>query len=223
MSYETHGWAALDADHSDCLILNNPTVRTRYGWALTLSFGLHLLLIWLAVHILFPTQPTHSPAQSRTIHLSFGRANEQQTETDVHAIDQSPSTQVEIGNATRPAAQSHSRSEDKQANPRNAGIQSELMESPAKPSAAQIKATAERLAKSIATKDTTTLKQTRSAIAKRLEEVFRQQAEAPGVTELADGTIRVVTEFGHVYCIRPRDESRILGPEDVMPVSTTCH
>ncbi len=39
---------------------------------------------------------------------------------------------------------------------------------------------------------------------------------------LADGTARVVTEYGVVYCIRPNEDWRILGPEDNLPVSVIC-
>ncbi len=223
MSNESHGWGALNANHSVNLIPHDLTARARYSWALALSLGLHILLIWLAVHLLFTTQPTHSPAKSRTIHLSFESVNEQQTKTDVHATDQRPSSQVATGKAKHAPTQSLHDREIKQANPPNADDQPETMRTPSNPSSAQIKATAESLAKSIAAEDTTTLRQKRSAIEKRLQELFGQQGEAPGVTELADGTIRVVTAFGIVYCIKPPDESRILGPEDVMPVSVTCH
>ncbi|MCU7875204.1 MAG: hypothetical protein KZQ84_00115 [Candidatus Thiodiazotropha sp. (ex Lucinoma borealis)] len=47
--------------------------------------------------------------------------------------------------------------------------------------------------------------------------------EAPGVTSLADGTIRVVTEYGVTYCIKPIEDWRINGPEDDMGGSMHCN
>jgi hypothetical protein len=44
-----------------------------------------------------------------------------------------------------------------------------------------------------------------------------------GPSSLADGTVRVVTEYGLVYCVRPIDDSRILGPEEIPPINMTCN
>jgi hypothetical protein len=58
-----------------------------------------------------------------------------------------------------------------------------------------------------------------SAFAKALN----PQKEPPGVSELSDGTIRVVTGLGLVYCIRPRDDPGIAGPEDAVTLAVTCN
>jgi hypothetical protein len=59
-------------------------------------------------------------------------------------------------------------------------------------------------------------------IESKLAEALNPERESPGVSTLADGTIRVVTEWGFIYCIRPADEYRIPGPEDIPPLSVLC-
>ena len=83
-------------------------------------------------------------------------------------------------------------------------------------------ATAKSLAHELATKDMSETKPTESAIALAIKRSLKGQRETPGVSTLADGTIRVVTQFGTTYCVKPRDDTGILGPEDDMPASTTC-
>jgi hypothetical protein len=222
MSNETHGVVVFNTNDSGSSIPLEPSTRTSYAWALPLSAGLHLLLIWLVTQILFETHPPSSATRNQTIHLSFTTVSSRQPKTDNRTVPQPPSPPVKAGDAKQAPAQSLHRTEDKQTDPTFADDQSNDINIATKPSAAQIRATAESVAKAIAAEDTSTLEQKRSIIAKRLEQVFRQ-GEAPGVSELADGTIRVVTEFGVVYCIKPQDDSRILGPEDNMPVSVTCH
>jgi hypothetical protein len=222
MSNKTHGREVFNTHNSTGSIPLNPSTRTGYAWALPLSAGLHLLLIWLATQLLFETHPSSSTTRNQTIHLSFATVNARQPKTDNRAATHTPSPPVQAGDTKQPPAQSSHRTEVKQTDPTFADDQPNDINITTKPSSAQIKATAESVAKAIAAEDRSTLEQKRSIIAKRLEQVFRQ-SEAPGVSELADGTIRVVTEFGVVYCIKPQDDSRILGPEDNMPVSVTCH
>ncbi|MEJ2394957.1 MAG: hypothetical protein P8Z77_09280 [Candidatus Thiodiazotropha sp.] len=222
MSNKTHGGEVFNTYDSASSIPLKPSTRTSYAWALPLSAGLHFLLIWLVTQLLFETHPPSSATRNQTIHLSFATINAQQPKTDNRAIAQPPSPPVKAGDTISPHAQSSQRTKDRQADRTISDDQLNDLNIATKPSAAQIKATAESIAKAIAAEDVSTLEQKRSIIAKRLEKVF-SQSEVPGVSELADGTIRVVTEFGIVYCIKPQDDSRILGPEDNMPVSVTCH
>ncbi|MEJ2621794.1 MAG: hypothetical protein P8163_16530 [Candidatus Thiodiazotropha sp.] len=46
--------------------------------------------------------------------------------------------------------------------------------------------------------------------------------EAAGVSTLADGTTRVVTEFGNSYCIKALDDWMIVDPQDDMRVLFFC-
>jgi hypothetical protein len=89
-------------------------------------------------------------------------------------------------------------------------------------SKAQILATAKSVAHELAIKDMSETKPTESAIALAIKRSLKGQREAPGVSTLADGTIRVVTQFGTSYCVKPKDDTGILGPEDDMSVSMTC-
>ncbi len=212
----------FNTNNSASSIPLNPSTRTSFTSALSISAGLHLLLIWLATQLLFETYPPSSATRNQTIHLSFATVKAQRPKTDNRAVAQPPSPPVKAGDNKQPPSQSSHRAQDKQTDPTLANDQLNDINVASKLSATQIKATADSVAKEIAAEDTSTLEQKRSIIAKRLEQVFRQ-SEAPGVSELADGTIRVVTEFGIVYCVKPQDDSRILGPEDNMPVSVTCH
>jgi hypothetical protein len=221
MSNKTHGGEVFNTYDSASSIPLKPSTRTSYAWALPLSAGLHFLLIWLVTQLLFETPPS-TAKRNQTIHLSFETVNAQQPKTDNGAVGQPSSPPVKVGETKNPSVESSQRTKDKQTERTISDDQLNDINIVAKPSAAQIKATAESIAKAIAAEDTSTLEQKRSIIAKRLEKVF-SQSEVPGVSELADGTIRVVTEFGIVYCIKPQDDSRILGPEDNMPVSVTCH
>jgi hypothetical protein len=222
MSNKTHGGEGFNTNDSASAIPLTPSTRTSYAWTLPLSAGIHLLLIWLATQLLFETPPPSSTTRNQTIHLSFTTVNARQPKTDNRTVAQTPSPPVKAGETKHQPTQARNRTDIKQTAPNIADDQINDINIATKPSAAQIKATAESIAKAIAAEDTSTLEQKRSFIAKRLEQVFRQ-SNAPGATELADGTIRVVTEFGTVYCIKPQDNSRILGPEDNMPVSVTCH
>ena len=79
------------------------------------------------------------------------------------------------------------------------------------------------IAKSMAAKEHIETKPNDSTVGAVLDRALNPRQEPPGVRELADGTIRVVTEYGHVYCIRPSSDPGILGPEDVMPKSVLCN
>ncbi|MEJ2694642.1 MAG: hypothetical protein P8166_16855 [Candidatus Thiodiazotropha sp.] len=60
-------------------------------------------------------------------------------------------------------------------------------------------------------------------IASTFAKALNPPKEPPGVSEMSDGTIRVVTGSGIVYCIRPRDDPRMPGPEDAITLAVTCN
>jgi hypothetical protein len=59
-------------------------------------------------------------------------------------------------------------------------------------------------------------------IESKLSEALNPKREPAGVSTLADGTTRVVTDWGLVYCIPPEDENGIPGPEDNISISKLC-
>lgn len=91
------------------------------------------------------------------------------------------------------------------------------------PSAAVILATAREQARQMASEDRTETKPDKNHIESALENAFNPRKEPPGVKRLSDGTIRVVTDWGLVYCVRAADDVGILGPEDDMPLNKTCN
>ncbi|MET0089370.1 MAG: hypothetical protein ABW068_04990 [Candidatus Thiodiazotropha sp.] len=71
------------------------------------------------------------------------------------------------------------------------------------------------------TSDPNSLPDTKSVSA-RLNRALNPKQEAAGVSVRADGTIRVVTDWGYTYCIKPLDEGQIEDPGEDIRVSMVC-
>ncbi|MCU7852924.1 MAG: hypothetical protein KZQ80_12000 [Candidatus Thiodiazotropha sp. (ex Monitilora ramsayi)] len=188
----------------------------RYGFAFLFSVCLHAVILWLVARYLLKTEDVVAPPPTKTIHLQLSPAVVKQPESTEEQRPQTPSLphnpQTSDRNTEPPSTEALSTTARQ---PPPAAENPPL-------NSARILATARDLAHQMAANDKTQPEQPHTPIQSALEKALNPKREPPGVRTLADGTIRVVTEFGLVYCIRPRDDSRILGPEDDLPISVTC-
>jgi hypothetical protein len=188
----------------------------RLALVLSLSLVLHALLLWRIGNPLRNTETAAVPAASRTLHLIFTPTKQMESEIEAPL------------NPADPRSTDLAKSMEKDSGETKTPEQMETSEPPTmKPAhdrttSTAILATARDLARQMALKDAHQTKSGHGGVASALERALNPQTEAPGVKALADGTIRVVTENGLIYCIRPDEEWRILGPEDALPVSVIC-
>jgi uncharacterized membrane protein len=188
----------------------------RTALVLLVSIGLHLLLFWLGSHISFETE-TSPRSKPRTVRLSLNPPA-----PAVHPPEPAPSPEQTQAETPPPATQAQD-TPVKQALPADTAT---ATPEPA-PSAAAIlssaKAVTKQMAEQMAEQDQTELKPTKSRVQSALEQVFDPPKEPPNIMQMANGTIRVVTDSGRVYCVKPSEDWRILGPEDNLPVNVTCN
>ncbi|MCU7796189.1 MAG: hypothetical protein KZQ75_03535 [Candidatus Thiodiazotropha sp. (ex Myrtea spinifera)] len=188
----------------------------RYGLALLFSVCLNAAILWLVAHYLLKTDDYTAPPQPKTIHLQLSPAKEGKNEP---IVEQRPPTPSVVERPETP-----NRNPEPQPADELATVSEPPPSAEQRPpvNAARILATARDMAHKIAAEDKTKPQQTAPPMPSALESALNPKREPAGVRMMADGTIRVVTEFGLVYCIRPQDDSRILGPEDDLPISMTC-
>jgi hypothetical protein len=206
--------------------------RRAFGPAIAVSLSLHVLIFWLTARYLFDAWRNDTPSKPRTIHLTLTRIQETGSDSVVRRHSPSPSGTDETGASKDGAPRKQARHNADHSKPppsasvintpKAMGNSAPFGADPGRVSASRIIATAKSYVREMATDDTTETKQKASPVASALERAFNPRTEPPGVTTLADGTIRVVTPFGTKYCIKPKDDFRILGPEDDLPVSMTC-
>ncbi|MCU7811896.1 MAG: hypothetical protein KZQ77_11780 [Candidatus Thiodiazotropha sp. (ex Notomyrtea botanica)] len=188
----------------------------RYGLAFLFSVCINAAILWLVAHYLLKTDDYSAPPQPKTIHLQLSPAKERQTEP---IVEQRPPT---------PSAAERPKTSNRNSEPQPAEEQATVSEPSSSTekqppvNSARILATARDMAHQMAAEDKTKPQQTAPLMPSALESALNPKREPASVEMLADGTIRVVTEFGLVYCIRSQDDSRILGPEDDLPMSMTC-
>ena len=207
--------------------------RNAFGPAFAVSLGLHILIFWFATRYLFDASRNDIPSKPRTIHLTLTRVQETGSDTVVQRHTPSTSGTGKIdaskdhasGNKTRNNSDRSKTSSSASVidTPKAMRDSAPVGTDPGRVTASRIMATAKSYARDTATDDTTETRHKASAVASALEGAFNHRTEPPGVTTLADGTIRVVTPFGTKYCIKPKDDFRILGPEDDLPVSMICN
>jgi hypothetical protein len=205
----------------------------RYGLALVISFGLHLLILWLAADYLLDSKTFSTSPQPRAIRLSLSPAKTMQsdptTHQDSHSLPRMDGDEISKEDTIDDRSPERDGASTQTARPNTASDQAVTNKSrlPAEPheqaSIARIMASAKSITRKLAAEDTSETKPRDSVIASVIEKALNRQTEPPGVSTLADGTIRVVTQFGTTYCIKPRDDTGILGPEDDMSVSMTCN
>ena len=200
-------------------------VSNRLSLALAISCGVHLLILWLAAHNRIEFKISATPTLPRNIHLSLSSLSPPQPKATTQLI--APTGADRGDKATAEATPSTAQA----ARPRAKTVLGDNLkprESTATPdirkpiSATRIMVAAQEEARKIAKKEFTGVEKPATSIASRLDLALNPPREAPNVKTMADGTTRVVTKFGITYCNKPREDWRILGPEEDISVSVTC-
>lgn len=197
----------------------------RFSLALVISCMLHMLILWLTGHYRIDAKNSRHAPQHKTLHLSLSSA----TPPVSDAITQSSSTakpnrvETEKTEARRSSAPGKTTLPEKPPGKRAGGNASQPV-TDARPAvtAARIRATAKEEAHASAEETSSETGSIKPTLATKLQRILNPTREPPGVRKMADGTLRVVTGFGTIYCIRPREDWRILGPEDNLSVTVTC-
>lgn len=169
-----------------------------------------MLLFWLLVNILY-TNNDGTPIKPKTLHLKL---SSKPPHTKASRQNHKPPPSMADGPKTSPHTESlvNTTQPTPSAKPDN------------RVSTEQILATAKALTETLATKEMgDETKQPGTTLGAILDKAWNPKREPPGVSELADGTIRVVTEFGLIYCIRPDSNPGIIDPEEILPKSMHCN
>jgi hypothetical protein len=190
----------------------------RFSLALAISCLLHLLLLWLTGHFRIDLKTSERAHLPRSLHLSL-------SSTATRSIAPTDSSKV----GEKKTAPSSSRSPDREPPPEEPsqdssgiGASKPIAAQPTTVTATRIRETALEEAR-LRGKDTSREDgQPLPSPASKLQRRLNPPREPPGMRTMADGTLRVVTEFGTTFCVRPKEDWRILGPEDVMPMTVTC-
>ncbi len=186
----------------------------RVSLAFVISILLHAVLLWILGRYLFNNMSQPNLSTSRKIQLQLSPAKTPQKKP---AALSSSATSRGFDGKKSIHKEDRKRREPTETRKQSRSVQPQV-------SSHQILTTAIETARQFASieghnKGVKTTKPIESTLA----EALNPKREPAGVSTLSDGRIRVVTEWGLVYCIRPQDEARIEGPEDNLPVSMICH
>lgn len=204
----------------------HPGLESRgLAYAIALSIGLHLLLLWLTTNWFQIEWNRHSS--------SFVRQPLRVSITPPRSIQESTHRQT---GSIEPAADRAPEEKPASKNDPLAEIQAEPVPIPTSTSippisasikgrtvtTAQIRRSAAAAARDIAKDNTGEQTNRADAVSATLERVLNKPRETPGIYTQADGTTRVVTDQGFTYCIKALDDWRILDPGEDMRVSMYC-
>jgi hypothetical protein len=196
-------------------VLNPHPLRSRRAaTALVISIGIHTLIFGILGQQFLLGISKSTPIQSKKITLQLLSAK--RTETKPEPAEASISS-----NSIRREKSAKKRTLTEERKPESNNTAAEPIPSPSV-SPQQILTTAKEAALQAAIRHPESDLARPATIESRLADALNPKREPPGVSTRSDGTIRVVTDWGLVYCIRPADEYKISGPEDIPPVSALC-
>ena len=181
---------------------------------LVVSVALHILILRLAAHHLFNSGRADVATKPKTLHISLSPAKRLQTQTQTDRTNSITSNE-DIATQQRTAQERSG----KPADTNSEGPATRIDGATSK----RILATARDLAHSMSRGETEETAERADPIASAFAKALNPPKEPPGVSEWSDGTVRVVTGSGLVYCIRPNDEPGIAGPEDAITLAVTCN
>ena len=204
----------------------------RLNHALVVSVGLHLLVVWIvASYVTLSPKTSATPLRPKPIRITLGKQQEPVTSP----AKPGPAPSLAPEKAQPPTVQTQNNAQEnesvaKSETPVATRIeerQSATDEAKARSiTAAKIISSASEIAQGMAVDDskddTGDNKKEQTSVSAILDRALNSPKEAAGVMSLSDGTIRVVTEQGYTYCIKPLDDWRINGPADDMRVSVYC-
>jgi hypothetical protein len=188
----------------------------RFSLLLLLSIALHALLLGWIANPLRNTETVTGPAKPGPLHLTFLPRPRMQSDTEAHSSP-AESSSADLDTGVKKAGGESGTAEQSQTSE-----SATLTPTRDRATSRAILTTARELARQMALQAGSERKPARDDAAKALRQALNPQTETPGVKALADGTIRVVTENGLVYCVRPNEDGRILDPADNLPVSVLC-
>ncbi|MEJ2611778.1 MAG: hypothetical protein P8179_17300 [Candidatus Thiodiazotropha sp.] len=197
------------------LLSNRNNLPRRLAPALMLSIGLNLLIIWFIAKLIPHNIESHH--RSKAIQITFGNQLRNQQIASAKAIKPILSNQAESHSST------HSQKQPEPLTQKNRIKQQIKSDSPHSVTTAKILSSASSITHDIATEGPNDTKKDETSVSAILNKALNPHREAPGVSNLADGTIRVVTKQGYTYCIKPMDDGKINGPEDDIRVSVYCN
>lgn len=216
MSNECHGPTGIDVYQAiEAPRLNLP-LYGRYAISLLLAIAIHAFILRLAGYYLLNADSHRGTAKPKTLHLKLSPSKSTPAQP---RAQRNPATSSQTKKTKKPEKAAERDSAENQIEPSDptTGV------APEPPTATRILATAKDLTQKMAEEDKTESKPVNDPISSAIERALNPQREPPGVTELADGTVRVVTQHGLVYCIRPKDDPGIAGPEDAISLAVSCY
>jgi hypothetical protein len=197
-------------------------VLRKLAPALFISVTIHLLLIWYLVDK-FADYLLHSShtAPPSPIQITI---NQRTLSTTAQTDQESPSTQKKMSAPIETPDPQPIVPPRKQSKPSNKDRVSTVEAGEDKVTAKRILTSSKEISRIMASTDqpqhTVEKKDSMSTIFNR---AFDNKREAPNISTLADGTTRVVTDWGNTYCIKALDDWKIIDPQDDMRVSVFCN
>lgn len=188
------------------------------AYAVLLSTGLHLLMLWLLSNWLQAERDDHAPSSlPGPLHITLVPAADREERPSPQAASIEPAQ--EPNPEQRPQAEKQP-VEANQATPSDSVSDLGIRER--KVTTAKIRRSATAVVKELAEDDRETEDARSDPVAEILGRALNEPRETPGVYTQADGTTRVVTQQGFSYCIEALEDWRIIDPEDDMRVSVYC-
>jgi hypothetical protein len=191
---------------------NHPFRSSRVAIAVVASICLHALFFGILGQQLLLGISETSPTRSKKISLQILSSKRTETKpTEPEATVSAKPLDTERREINKKTSDQTSRENNNAVTRQSPSISSR-----------QILNTAREAALQAAIRHPESTQKKPPTIESKLSKALNPKREPAGVSTLADGTTRVVTDWGHVYCIPPEDENGIPGPEDNMPLSKLC-
>lgn len=186
-----------------------------FTFAVAISIGLHILMLWYLSNWLQQQRDSSAPSSlPKLLSITITVPGTTQVIFNPQAASIEPSTtrnqessqQTQIPSSNKALVELTSD-----------GIRKKSITS------SQIMRSKEAIIQDLAKQTEEVERENTDTVSAILQHALNKPRETPGVSSHADGTIRVVTENGFTYCIKPLDDWRIIDPEDDLRVSVYCN
>ncbi|MES9993200.1 MAG: hypothetical protein ABW098_14690 [Candidatus Thiodiazotropha sp.] len=186
----------------------------KLTFAVVISIGFHLLMLLYLSNWLQQQRDISAPSSlPRPLSITITTPGTTQASANPQAASIEPATtrnQESIQQTQMPS------SDEAQAELTSDRIREKTVTS------AQIMRSAPAITQDLAKQTEEVERENTDTVSAILQRALNKPRETPGVSTQADGTIRVVTENGFTYCVKPLDDWRIIDPEDDLRVSVYC-
>lgn len=192
--------------------------------AISVSIGLHLLLLWLSTFYPQSRYDSYPPsAPPRSLHITIAKQPHSQ---DTEPQQPTPSDSKQEQTPRQADTDDMQQQTQAESNPPN------LERVPKRPirgaisgnkvTTPQIYNSAAAVSRDIAESFADEPGDGEDPLSETFDRILKQPKETPGIYSRADGTTRIVTEYGISYCIKASDDWRIGDPGEDLPVSVSC-